>query len=326
MTERDHTLRHLGSLDDFRACVELQEDVWGSGFSERVPTAILKVGQALGGVSAGAFDQAGRLDAFVFGLTGLDEESRPVHWSDMLAVRAGAGGRGLATRLKWFQREAVMGRGITRMFWTFDPLRARNAHLNLNKLGAVVREYRENMYGETDSELHRGIGTDRFVALWQLDSDRVLDRAGRPGTGSAGATPEPPAPRGGGPARADDETEKGGGRPMAALAAVTPDGAGDPRPGSVQLGLTDRRVGVAIPSDIGAVMSRDPTLAMEWREATRAALIHYLERGYEVRELMRGDEAATGSGGVASYVLEYAPTSPTGPVAPGGARPLGGRP
>src|SRR5690606_25947343 len=83
-----HTLRHFASLDDYRACVALQEEVWGAGFSERVPTAILKVGQELGGVSAGAFDRSGRLDGFVFGLTGLDDAGEPVHWSDMLAVRS----------------------------------------------------------------------------------------------------------------------------------------------------------------------------------------------------------------------------------------------
>lgn len=310
MTGSAYTLRPLRSLDDYRACVELQEEVWGSGFSERVPTAILKVAQALGGVSAGAFDRAGRLQAFVFGLTGLDDQDQPVHWSDMLAVRADAGGQGLATRLKWFQRDAVMARGITRMFWTFDPLRARNAHLNLNKLGAVVREYRENMYGETESELHRGIGTDRFVALWQLDSTRVMDRAGRREAAEASVARAPSGPE----------------RVGTALGTALPDGTRDPRPGPVRLGLTDPRVDVAIPSDIGAVMSRDPTLAVAWREATREALVHYLERGYEVRQLIRGDEAATGSTGVASYLLEHAPTSSAPTVAPDGTGLVGGRP
>ena len=70
-----HRLRALESVDDYRACVALQEEVWGDGFSERVPMAILKVGQQLGGVSAGAFDERGRLDGFVFGLTGLDADT-----------------------------------------------------------------------------------------------------------------------------------------------------------------------------------------------------------------------------------------------------------
>lgn len=326
MKRSAYALRSLRSLDDYHACVELQEEVWGSGFSERVPTAILKVAQALGGVSVGAFDRAGRLQAFVFGLTGLDDQEQPVHWSDMLAVRAGAVGQGLATRLKWFQRDAVLARGITRMFWTFDPLRAGNAHLNLNKLGAVVREYRENMYGETESELHRGIGTDRFVALWQLDAVRVTDRADRHDSdgGSAARAPSSPGEHGFEPVGV--ETNADGRRAGMALGTSTSGGRGHPRPGPVRFGLTDSRVDVAIPSDIGAVMSRDPALAVAWREATRDVLVHYLERGYEVRELIRGDEATTGSAGVASYRLEYAPRSAATAVAPGGPGPVGGRP
>ncbi len=284
----DHTVRHFASLDDYRACVALQEEVWGDGFSERVPTAILKVGQELGGVSAGAFDPRGRLDGFVFGLTGLDGDSEPVHWSDMLAVRADVAGRGLATRLKWFQRQAVLDRGVTRMLWTFDPLRARNAHLNLNKLGAVVREYREDMYGETDSELHRGIGTDRFVALWRLDSPTVASRAGQAGghTGAHGGSPSIAAE----PIVLALDVSRGQGEPA-------------PRPEAVRLGLDAPRIGVPIPSDIGAVMARDGGLAVAWREATRKVLVHYLRRGYEVTELIGGDDLVT-------YALEARTENP----------------
>lgn len=290
----DHIVRHLASLDDYRACVALQEEVWGNGFSERVPTAILKVGQELGGVSAGAFDGSGRLDGFVFGLTGLDDEGEPVHWSDMLAVRSDVGGRGLASRLKWFQRQAVLDRGVTRMRWTFDPLRARNAHLNLNKLGAVVREYRENMYGETDSELHRGIGTDRFVALWRLDSPFVASRAGR-------ASPQD------GRRRSDtagvDARSTGLEPVVPALETSRTDGEPDPRPGALRLGLDAPRIGVPIPSDIGAVMARDGVLAAAWREATREVLVHYLARGYEVTELIGGNDVVT-------YLLEARSENP----------------
>ena len=293
----DHAIRHLASLEEYRACVALQEEVWGQGFSERVPTAILKVGQELGGVSAGAFDRSGRLDGFVFGLTGLDGENQPVHWSDMLAVRSTVAGRGLASRLKWFQRQAVLDRGVGRMLWTFDPLRARNAHLNLNKLGAVVREYRENMYGDTDSELHRGIGTDRFLALWRLDSPRVARRAAAGAMGRAGTGPEERTPTEG-DASADPLEPV-----VLALETSRPHGGPDPRPGARRLELDAPRIGVPIPSDIGAVMDHDGGLAVAWREATREVLVHYLKRGYEVTELIGGDDVVT-------YVLEARSESP----------------
>src|SRR5688572_392345 len=65
------TIRDLHSLKDYTDCVAIQEATWGAGFAERVPTAILRVGQKIGGVSAGAFDENGRMVGFVFGLTGV---------------------------------------------------------------------------------------------------------------------------------------------------------------------------------------------------------------------------------------------------------------
>lgn len=276
MTAR-YTLRHLETLDEYRACVALQEDTWGEGFSERVPTAILKVAQSLGGVTAGAFDEGGRLTGFVFGLTGIDERGEVVHWSDMLAVSPGATGAGLGTLLKALQRDTVLGRGVRKMFWTFDPLRAANAHLNLNKLGAVVREYRRDMYGDTDSVLHRGIGTDRFIALWLLDSDRVVERMTR----NADDARLPGACDPAAPASALDVA------PPAALALTAVGPADVPEPGSPVLGLEDVHVGVVIPPDIGTIIERDTGLAVAWREASREVFIHYLERGYEVVHLFR---------------------------------------
>ena len=80
--------------------------------------------------------------------------------------------------LKLFQRDEALGRGIRLIVWTFDPLELRNAHFNLNKLGAIGREYKPNLYGLTTSPLHRGLPTDRLVAEWQLDSARVVAALG----------------------------------------------------------------------------------------------------------------------------------------------------
>src|ERR671925_1066160 len=80
-------VRHLRTHEEYVACVALQEATWGAAFSERVPAAILKVSQRLGGITAGGFDAEDRLLGFVFGMTGV-ENGRLVHWSDMLAVRS----------------------------------------------------------------------------------------------------------------------------------------------------------------------------------------------------------------------------------------------
>src|SRR5215210_1930783 len=140
------TIRDLQTLEEYLACCELQEETWGRGFSERVPAAILRVSQKIGGVTAGAFAPDGQMIGFVFGMTGL-RDGKPAHWSDMLAVREHARGHHLGDRLKHFQRERVRALGCELMLWTYDPLVARNAHFNINRLGAMPVEYVTDMYG-----------------------------------------------------------------------------------------------------------------------------------------------------------------------------------
>jgi predicted GNAT superfamily acetyltransferase len=160
-------IRPLTTAADYSACVELQELVWGPG-DESVPVIILRVSQRVGAIAAGAFDADGRMLGCVFGLTG-PRDGRIVHWSHLLAVRPDARDLGIGRRLKRYQRTRLVAMGVPTMYWAFDPLVARNAHLNLNRLGAVVEEYIPEMYGpENHSSIDRGIGSDRFVVRWDL--------------------------------------------------------------------------------------------------------------------------------------------------------------
>lgn len=173
-------IRPLDGEAERAACVALQERVWGPAFADRVPASVLMIALETGGVASGAFE-AGELVGFVFGITGL-RAGRPTHWSDMLAVAPEHRGRGIGYRLKLHQRTLLLERGVKMVRWTFDPLEARNAHINLRRLGAVAREYRRDAYGASDSPLHAGIGTDRLVAEWPIASERVATRlAGGPG-------------------------------------------------------------------------------------------------------------------------------------------------
>ena len=165
-------LRHLESMEDFHACVRLQEETWGEGFAERVPASILKISQKIGGLVGGAME-GDRLVGFVYSLLGI-QSGKVVQWSHMLAVHPEARGHGLGRRLKLFQRDELLKRGVHTVFWTFDPMAAGNAHLNLNRLGVLVVGYEPDMYGsETGSPLHAGGPTDRFVVRWDLKSQRV---------------------------------------------------------------------------------------------------------------------------------------------------------
>lgn len=265
VSSQELTLRPLASLEEYMACTELQEEVWGRGFSEKVSAAILMIANRIGGLAAGAFDERGELHGFVFGLTGVIG-GEPVHWSDMLAVRGGGRDQGLGTRLKRYQRKVLLGRGIREMRWTFDPLQGRNAHVNFFKLGIVSREYVENMYGQTDSPLHRGIGTDRLVAMWEMDSHRVRQRLSR-GVMESSMTPPP----------------EGVPVVLGAAEGVLPE------PKTPLLELDDPRLLLTVPSLIDAIMEEDMELAIRWREATREAFLHCFSRGYEAREFFRGE-------------------------------------
>jgi chorismate synthase len=172
-------IRDLKSPADLRACVALQREIWGEHFSEIVPSTILQIVQYVGGVAAGAFVEGGELVGFVFGISGVepgDGHVIPVHWSDMLAVRKPFRNQGVGEQLKRYQRDYLLTRGVHKVYWTFDPLDAKNAYLNFVRLGVTAREYRVDMYGQTDSPLHRGIGTDRLIATWLIASERVAQR------------------------------------------------------------------------------------------------------------------------------------------------------
>ncbi|MFL5580890.1 MAG: GNAT family N-acetyltransferase [Gemmatimonadaceae bacterium] len=175
----DVTVRRAATHAEYAEVVAIQRETWGADFTEVVPPAILMVAQKIGGVTAAAFAPDGRMLGFVFGLAGV-KDGRAVHWSDMLAVRREARGLGIGPRLKAYQRELALAAGATRMYWTYDPLVARNAHVNLVKLGARAVEYVPDMYGaSTGSVLHEGIGTDRLVVEWELQGGRGPRSVGR---------------------------------------------------------------------------------------------------------------------------------------------------
>jgi predicted GNAT superfamily acetyltransferase len=170
----DVEIRTLTAQRELNECVELQRRTWGRSFADVVPPSILKISQRLGGVAAGAFDERGRMLGFVYGMTGI-ENGTIVHWSDMLAVVPEAQNHGVGRKLKEFQRAAVAEAGARVIYWTYDPLVARNAHLNLNVFGVRVVEYVENMYGESRSKLHR-LGTDRLIVAWPVNDAELAAR------------------------------------------------------------------------------------------------------------------------------------------------------
>jgi predicted GNAT superfamily acetyltransferase len=125
-----------------------------------------------GGEVLGAFD-GDRLVGYTLAVVGLRDHVPYLH-SHMTGVHSEYRDRGVGRMLKLFQRTEALGRGIRLIQWTFDPLELRNAHFNLNRLGAICRVYHPNLYGVTTSPLHRRLETDRLLVEWHLDSARVV--------------------------------------------------------------------------------------------------------------------------------------------------------
>jgi predicted GNAT superfamily acetyltransferase len=169
-------IRPCVGFEELSACVQLQIDVWGYGDRDVIPRRVFIVAQAIGGQVIGAFD-GDKLVGFAMALPGISQ-GRPYLHSHMLAVEPDYRNQGIGRRLKLFQREEALGRGITRMEWTFDPLEIKNSFLNVGKLGAVVRRYAVNFYGVSSSRLHGQVPTDRLYAEWWLDSDWVCSALG----------------------------------------------------------------------------------------------------------------------------------------------------
>jgi len=169
---REVTIRSLSSHEEFFEALKVQSRAWGMPEVEQVPAHVLIAASRNGGVVLGAFDPLGRLIGFVFGFTGLGPKG-PYHYSHMMGVVPEWQGKGVGFRLKLAQREAALFMGLRLIKWTFDPLQRGNSRLNLGKLGVIVRTYARGYYGEMLDDVNRGVRSDRVVAEWFLESERV---------------------------------------------------------------------------------------------------------------------------------------------------------
>lgn len=171
------TIREVHDLAEIQQAVALQKEIWGFADIDVIPERMFVVAAKIGGQLLAAFDGA-KMVAFLLALPGIrhdPEDAAPMFYlhSQMLGVLPRYRDHGLGRALKLRQREDAITRGVSLIQWTFDPLEARNAFFNIERLGVIVRHYVENQYGQTSSTLHAGLPTDRFIAEWWLTSERV---------------------------------------------------------------------------------------------------------------------------------------------------------
>ena len=171
MTTDPVVIRSCHGLEELRACVALQKEVWNFTDAELIPLRMFVVAEKVGGQVMGAFAGSDMV-GFALSVPGTRDGHIYLH-SHMLAVRKDQRNGGLGRRLKLLQREEALSRGIELIEWTFDPLEIKNAYLNIEKLGAITRRYNINQYGITSSPLQGGLPSDRLIAEWWLKSKRV---------------------------------------------------------------------------------------------------------------------------------------------------------
>ena len=259
-------IRQLTTIPEFEQVYALEQEVWGyTSVADAVPVPILIVSAKTGGLLLGAFE-SGRMVGFAYSLPAY-KDGRAFQWSHMLGVVHDRRDAGIGWNLKIEQRRLTLASGLELIEWTYDPLQALNAHLNFVKLGVVVREFHENVYGDSSSPLHRGTPTDRFIAEWWLRSARVERRLGASQRGAQiPAEGDTPAVEVHAPCRGQRWI----------------------LPGPADLGIDAPRLAVAIPSNFTDMQREAPALALEWRMATREIFETYLGR-YQVTDFVRSE-------------------------------------
>ena len=164
-------IRPLTELSEFDLCVEIETAVWGYDPADMIPRRMFLLASRIGGQVLGAY-AGGTMAGFAMALPGY-RHGHPYLHSHMVGVLPEFRNLGLGRKLKLAQREDALARGFELMEWTFDPLEIKNAHLNIARLGAIVRRYKRNFYGPSSSPLQGGLPTDRVYAEWWLRSNRV---------------------------------------------------------------------------------------------------------------------------------------------------------
>jgi predicted GNAT superfamily acetyltransferase len=168
---REIVIRHCHGVAEFAACLDVERAVWRSADIDLVPLPLFVIAAEIGGQVLGAFD-GDAMVGFTLAFPGV-RSRRPFLHSHMTGVLPSHRNRGVARRLKLFQREDALSRNVTHIEWTFDPLQVKNSYFNLVRLGAIVRRYLPNLYGSVTSPLQSGLPSDRLLAEWPLGSARV---------------------------------------------------------------------------------------------------------------------------------------------------------
>jgi predicted GNAT superfamily acetyltransferase len=256
-------VRDLTKYEEFLQVREVQQQIWGFTQGEGLYPPMLKTAAENGGTIIGAFDGA-KMIGFLFGFLGLHTDRHLKLCSQTMGILPEYRNKGVAATLKWAQRERVLANGIDLITWTYDPLEAPNARLNLHTLGGVAHVYKQNIYGENFGALGKGLPSDRFLVEWWIATARVQQRRDRMVVEPIGVD--------------------------SPIVNACSGGTGDRRITAIDLNLDAPILRVEIPNDLQAIKQSNIPLAQDWRLKTRELFEAYFARGYEVIDFVRAGE------------------------------------
>jgi len=254
------TIRDLETYDECLQVRQVQQAIWSFAEPDTgLYPPVLVTASKNGGVVLGAFDRQDDMLGYSFGFLGREPGGPLKLCSQTMGVLPAWRRRGVATSLKWAQRERALAAGLPLITWTFDPLEGANARLNLHKLGAVSRRYARNLYGERFGDLNQGLPSDRLLVEWWIGGRRVRETGDREiGDGAREGVPV---------------FEVGGQGVSRRVMGFRAD-------------LDAPCLLLEVPLDIQQVKQSSMSLAMDWRLRVREAFETCLERGYLVADFL----------------------------------------
>lgn len=252
------TIGPFRNQSDYKACEEIQREVWHSQDIDIVPVHLLLAANRTGGILIGAYNNLGDLIGFTFSMLG-SLEGKSLYYSHMLAVRVAYRNFDVGYKLKVAQRKEVLKRKISLIASTFDPMQPLNAYFTLGKLGGWANTYEEDFYGETTSLADRGLPTDRMLVQWDLEDSRVSEKLEA------------------GPPRHDIRRELKQKPVINTLSEVAP---GMMTSSPVKLNCSADTFLFEIPYNLPEIKSRDLGIALEWQGKMRQVFQHYFKKGY----------------------------------------------
>ena len=260
------TVRRVTRIDEMHQLEAIQREIWARDEHMIIHTHWMVALARNGGLVLGAFDDD-RAIGLLIGFLGTDQPpgARPAmadlkHVSKRMGVLPAYQNAGVGFLLKVAQRDFVRRQGVRLVTWTFDPLRSRNAYLNMHKLGAVTRRYLRDYYGELHDLQNDGVPSDRLAVEWWVTSKRVEQRL----TGARG--------------RLTLDGFLSANVPI--LNPTAPGAGGFAYPGEIADAGDSAIVLVEIPTNFADMLARDRGLAQAWREHGRAVFEPVFADGY----------------------------------------------